>query len=215
MRNLTIKTFKSASQMVAWFVPVFALIFSVGTVVFALVTRPWSEGSNSPPVLIYALFGAAAFSCLMIAAAVVVVRRYRLYGRSTLEVDRYPDDQSDLFCGKIVAAHALHNQEKFLLKLSEERWTPAGVGSGPDRGMTQTVWTQQDELGFDKLVVQGGRCLIPVEFHVPEPQSSPNAQEKVVTHWTLEVRATGPLPPYLAYFTLSERGSGFLQPLWS
>jgi hypothetical protein len=208
MRRLQQTRFECRGGMIAWIVCVFGGAFVGGTAVLAVVA--WSHGATWASALTWVLLAAAAFSCVLVAAAVTVLRRWRLYGSSTLEVARYPDDSSPTFAGTIIAAGAVAKQRRIVLTLCEKRMTLRRSRGREDRTEEQTVWKLSRQVDAGRLGRQGERCLIPFELELPEgprPDESHADSASARTFWTLEVQATGPLPKYHAFFTLSDSGA--------
>ena len=94
MLRLERATFPSNARVIVCVVPAFAGVFAVATVVVIRVVAPWRGGVDWASPLTWLLAAFAAFSCVLVAASVSVVRRWRRYGSSTLEVSRWPDGES-------------------------------------------------------------------------------------------------------------------------
>lgn len=206
MFRLEKTTFPSNAGLIVWVVPGFTFVAVAATVVLALVFRPWREGFDWlwPPA--WLLVALAAFSCLLLAASVSVVRRWRRYGPSTLEVSHYPDAARAVLAGTILAARAVGRQRRMVLTLSEKRITrgPAG-GSGTRDTIETTVWKRTVQIDPSRAAVRDDRCAVAFEIEVPESPEPPDDGRPSRTYWMLLAQASGRSPKYFASFTLSEQ----------
>ena len=213
MRQLKQTEFSAYGGWMTWGVVGFTVLFIIAAVGAALILHATGEGHLLQPwcrpfaginLLIWAgLVVGGAFTCLLVAVSVKVIRCRRIYGDSTLIVTHYPDVASNTFCARVVTSAAAAGQRRFTIRLCEKHTSI----NGPEL----EVWSRTLLLDPRQVTVEGARAVIPMEFDlsgVPEPPEDTPSEKTI---WRVVVRATGQRPEYLASFMLSPTGSPFVR----